>query len=278
MNLISPWTATVQDDIENSRAVWEKKFRDYVFKVYKTSDSLLIVVTWPNNGRIAFRAAFGMNSSFEITNLLDDAHVLLINLENRLGKYEVTINFPNLHLPMFHYKTVFKGNFPMMIPFSPRDIIPLTKGGNIWNTSGDIHMHQSGSRSGILFAGMTKPQAGSFFYFQDLGSMSAYCEATETSLAETVGGSWPEIGFQLPLTEEKPLPADTNFVISDAYIMLSDKIIENEVEKTQQFLNNLAEVYKCLPHPDTVYHDWPEMARNILNDLYTNKGCWTQTK
>ncbi|HSD06663.1 hypothetical protein [Flavobacterium sp.] len=278
MHLVSPWTATVQDDIEKSTVIWEKKFRDYIFKAYNTSNSLLIVVSWPNNARVAFRAAFGMNSFFEITNLFDDGRSLLINLENRIGQYEVRIDFPNPDLPMLHYKTVFKGNFSMMIPFWPRDIMPLTKSGNIWNTSGEIHMHQMGSRTGILYASMTKPKTGSFFYFQDLGSMSAYCEATETSLTETVGGSWPEIGFQLPLSKEKALPADTEFVLSDAYVLFSEEIIKNEAEKTQQFLNNLAAVYQCLPHPETVYHNWPEIAENCLNDLSNNKGCWTQTK
>jgi len=278
MHLISPWTATVQTDIEKSTVLWKKNIRNYTFEIYNAGDSLWITVLWPDHGKMAFRAAFGMNSGFEVTNLFDDGQLLLINLETRLGRYEVRISFPDERHPLFHYTTSLRLNFPMLIPFWPRDIIPLTQKGIIENTNGTIHMHQTGMRSGILFSSMTRPRTGSFFYFQDLGSMSPYCEATETSLAETVGGRWPEMGFQLPLTKDKPLPADIDFTISDAYVLLSEEIIDDEVKKTEEFLNNLAIVYRCLPHPDTIYHDWPKIAEDTIQDLYHNKGCWTQTK
>jgi hypothetical protein len=277
MQLISPWTATVQDDLENGTVLWEKKFHDYSFQLYNTGDSIWIVSLWPNQGKMAFRAAFGMNSCFEVTNLFEDGQKTVLNLVSKLGKYEIEVDFPEDNSPLLHYKTSFNAAFPMTIPFWPRDILPLTEKGNVENTFGTIHAHQVGARSGILFASMTKPAAGSVFYFQDLGSMSPYCEATETSVAETVGGEWPEIGFQLPLTKQKPLPADTDFIISDAYIVFSEQVIKDATAATQQFLNNLAAVYKTLPHPKTEYHKWPEIAKKCLGDLYNNKGCWTQT-
>ena len=278
MHTISPWAATVHADLENSAVIWEKEFQKYTFQVFNTGDSIWIVVTWPNKGQMAFRPAFGMNSCFEVTNLFDDGQLLVINLQTRLGQYEVQISFPDDNAPLLHYTTSFKTNQPLMIPFWPRDIIPLTQNGSVENTNGKIYMNQIGARSGILFASMTKPKAGSFFYFQDLGSMSDYCEATETSLAETVGGSWPEIGFKLPILENKPLPSDQSYTISDAYVLFSADAVENEMQQTTKFLDNLAEVYRFLPHPEVEYHNWPEITENCLQDIFTNKGCWTQTK
>jgi hypothetical protein len=277
MHTISPWAATVHADLENSAVIWEKEFQNYTFQIYNTGDSLWIVVTWPDQGKMAFRPAFGMNSCFEVTNLFDDGQFLVISLQTRLGQYEIQVSFPDVNTPLLHYSTSFKANQPLMIPFWPRDIIPLTRNGSVENTNGNIHMHQIGSRSGILFASMTKPKKGSFFYFQDLSSISAYCEATETSLAETVGGSWPEIGFKLPVTDAKPLPSDEAYLISDAYVLFSENSIDNEIQQTQQFLNNLATVYRCLPHPEVLYHNWPEITENCMEDISTNKGCWTQT-
>ncbi|MFH7019196.1 hypothetical protein [Flavobacterium sp. FlaQc-47] len=277
MQSISPWTATVQSDLENSTVLWEKKFRDYTFQLYNTGDSLWIVTLWPNQGKMAFRAAFGLNSCFEVTNLFDDGQAIVINMTTRIGKYEVTIDFPNGLSPLLHYKTSFKADFPIMIPFWPRDILPLTESGNVENTFGNIHTHQIGARSGHLFLSMTKPKTGSVFYFQDLGSLSAYCEATGTSVAEKVGGDWPEIGFQLPLTENLPLPSDQDYILSDAYVLFSEQIAEDDIQVTHQFLNNLGEIYKCLPHPETEYHNWLEIAKKCQEDLYHNKGCWTQT-
>lgn len=278
MHTISPWAATVHADLENSTVIWEKEFKNYTFQAFNTGDSIWIVAVWPDRGKMAFRAAFGMNSYFEVTNLLDDGALLVINLETRLGKYEVCVTFPESEAVMLHYTTSFKAYMPLLIPFWPRDIIAVTQHGNVENTNGVIHMSQMGSRSGILLASMTKPKTGSIFYFQNLGSLSAYCEATQTTLDDTVGGTWPEIGFQLPVTKDKPLPSDKAYIISDAYVVFSDKIIDNEIQETQQFLNNLAEVYKLLPHPEVIYHNWPEITQNCLNDLQKNKGCWTQTK
>ncbi len=277
MNTISPWAATVQADLENSALIWEKECHKYNFQAYNTGDSLWITVHWPSSGKMAFRPAFGMNSCFEVTNLFDDGQTLVLNLETRLGQYEVIISFPDPGSPLLHYTTTFKANRPLLIPFWPRDIIPLTQKGNVENTSGKIHMNQIGSRSGILFASMTRPKTGSIFYFQDLGSLSAYCEAAQTSIEDTVCGSWPEIGFKLPPALDKPLPDDKPYIISDAYVLFSEDSMDDAVTVTQQFLNNLAAVYRLLPHPEIIYHNWPEITQNCLDDIYNNKGCWTQT-
>lgn len=278
MHTISPWAATVQADLENSTVIWEKEFQNYIFQAFNSGDSIWIVVNWPDNGKMAFRAAFGLNSCFEVTNLFDDGQMLVLNLETRLGKYETTISFPESNSVLMHYKTSFKPNLPLIIPFWPADIIPLTQGGNVENSYGNLHMSQIGSRSGMLFASMTKPKTGSIFYFQDLGSMSDYCEATETNLDNAVGGKWPEIGFRLPVTTEKPLPSDKFYTITDAYVVFSDLVIENEIQETREFLNHLAEVYCALPRPEVIYHNWSEITQKCVDDLHQNKGCWTQTK
>src|SRR5690606_7478915 len=113
--------------------------------------------------------------------------------------------------------------------------------------------------------------------FQNLTAMSAYCDATETSLGESVGGRWPEIGFQFPVNVEKPIPANIEYTISDAYVILDENVPERDCDIAIQFLKNLAEIYMLIPKPEPVYHDWHAIADNVLEDLHLNKGCWTQT-
>ncbi|WP_456312067.1 hypothetical protein [Pseudomonas shirazensis] len=273
MHTVTPWSATAQADIENSEILLERKILNYTYQFYNTGDSLWIVVLMPESGKIAFRAAFAMNSCFEIANLFDDEDTIVIVLNSRLGSYEVRVNFP---ASILHYTTTFTANTALMIPFSPRDIIPLTENGNIENTSGKIHMEQFGSRSGLIFASITKPQTGSFFYFQNLTSLSEYCETTKTESKSTVGGTWPEIGFQLPTTDELPLPAGKAFTISDAFVVFDTEIFEETSTICEHFLNNLVNVYKVLEQPRIEYHDWPEIAQNVITDLTNNKGAWTQ--
>ena len=276
MHTVTPWSATAQADIENSEILWEKKILSYTYQFYNTGDSLWIVAVIPDNGKIAFRAAFAMNSCFEVTNLFEDQDTIIVVLNSRLGTYEVRVDFTSAEVPVLHYTTSFTANVPLLMPFWPRDIIPLTQSGNIANTAGTIHMEQFGSRSGLLFASITKPQTGSFFYFQNLTSLSEYCEATETESKNTVGGSWPEIGFQLPTTDKLPLPAGKAFTISNAYVVLHNEIFEQTTTICEHFLNNLVTIYKLLEQPRIEYHNWPEIAQKVVSDLKNNKGSWTQ--
>jgi hypothetical protein len=275
MNTVTPWSATAQEDIENSELLLERKILDYTYQFYNTGDSLWIVALLPDNGKIAFRAAFGMNSCFEVVNLFDD-ETIVIQLNTKLGSYEVRVDFPDTATPILHYTTTFTANMPLMIPFWPRDIVPLTQNGSIENTAGKIHMEQFGSRSGLLFASITKPKTGSFFYFQNLTSLSEYCEVTQTESKSTVGGTWPEIGFQLPTTDKLPLPSGKAFTISDAYVVLETEIFEETTSICEHFLNNLVKIYKALEQPRIEYHDWPGIAQKVITDLTNNKGAWTQ--
>lgn len=277
MNTITPWTATVQTDLKDGEILLEKTMLGYTFEICNAGNSVWLTAKWPNGAKVAFRTAFGMNSNFEIHNLVDDGDVIVIELGTRIGKYEVRLQFPDAHLPLFHYTTTFNPDLPLLIPFWPRDIVALPANGNVENTSGTIHTHQVGARTGLLYATSKRPKAATFFYFQNLSAIRDYCNATETSLAETVGGSWPEIGFQLPVANDKPLPEKKNYIIADAYVLLSEENPESDFEITQNFLNHLAVIYPLVPKPETRYHDWPDIAQSGLNDLYDSKGCWTES-
>lgn len=274
MNSITSWTATVHADLTDSEVLFEKTESGFVYTLYNTGDSIWIVVQWPNGGKMAFRAAFGLNSTFKLENITENGNAVLISLSTKIGAYELQLEFPDSDSAVFHYATTFHPDFPILIPFWPRDIVPLAQSGHVENTFGKIHFSQVGIRSGLLFASFTKPKTGSFLYFQNLTNLSPYCDATETSLGESVGGQWPEIGFKLPLSSEKPLPTE-KFVISDAYVLLNEKIHDNDVDVASTFIDQLAEIYRIIPKPETKYADWADISRKAFSDLTNNKGCWT---
>lgn len=274
-NPVTPWTATVQADIVNGILIHETILLKFKLQIYNAGDSIWLTAMWPDGAKIAFRLAFGMNSDFEKTTVTKVNDSILIITSTRLGKYTITLSFPEADSVLFRYTTTFKADFSMLIPFWPRDIVPLTSNGNVENTSGIIHTHQVGTRSGHLFFSMTKPKIGSVFYFQNLTAMSPYCEASETSLAETVGGSWPEIGFEFPVNREKPIPAGVEFTISDAFVILDENSIKDDAQVTSEFLNNLAKIYPHITKPEIIYQDWQAIAEKVLPQLHMNKGCWT---
>ena len=275
MNKVSSYAATAQSDIADSPALFEKQFLGYSMFLYNTGDSVWIVIQYPNNTKMAFRAAFALNSKFTVSDIKENNEAVIIELSTGLGNYIVEINLPDNQSPVLHYTTRFKTKTPILIPYSPRDIIPLTKNGQTVNTRGTIHVSQAGTRTGLLFASMASPGTGSFFYMQNLTALSEFCDVTKTSLSGTVGGEWPEMGFQLPAATEIPLPNDKFYTLSDAYILFSHDSPIDAIDISTQYLNNLSILYSILPKPDTNYQDWQQISRKALRDLTINKGCWS---
>src|SRR5690606_34857295 len=134
-----------------------------------------------------------------------------------------------------------------------------------------------GTRLGQLYFSMTRPQNRSVFCFQNLTCLSPYCVACGTTLADSVGDDWPELGFRFAAVPHSPIPSDKESRLPHAQLVLSDQIPQKDKEQAGQFLECLAAVYTLLPKPETQYRNWPEIAEKALHGLQVNKGCWTQT-
>jgi hypothetical protein len=274
MGAISAWTINVQTQLADKTPVFEKVLPQYTLQAYNTGDSFWIVCTWPKGGRVAFRAAFALSGTFSDIKVKAQENTVRFDMETALAHYEVSLKIHNSAIPLFHYTTTIRPLAPMLIPYWPRDIVPLTQTGKIENTIGKIHSRQIGARTGQMFISVTRPATGSVFYFQNLTALGDYCDATQTSAAESVGGEWPEMGYQVPAAKTKPLPA-SRFVVSDAYIIPDAVIPENSFDIAQQYINHLSTVYLEIPKPPTAYRDWPRISKKSISDLTHNKGCWT---
>jgi hypothetical protein len=271
---VSSWAATAQSDIADSPTLAELPFAGSSLHICQSRDSIWVIGNVSGTA-VAFRAASALNSSYVNVKVRSVEGGVHITADTQLGQYRCNIGIPDPEQPVFRYTTTFRAELPISLPQGPRDIIPLTKSGLIQNTAGIVHTQQIGSRSGQMFFSLKRPRGGSVFYFQNLSALSEYCEDSQTSIGETVGGVWPEIGFRLPVNEEHPIEADKEYTINDAFVLLSDSIPENDYETASQFINYLAAVYKYLPKPETDYRDWPDISRKSLADLTSKPGCWT---
>ena len=106
--------------------------------------------------------------------------------------------------------------------------------------------------------------------------MSPYCQDSETSLVDRVGGQWPEIGFSFPVNPDKPIPANKEYTISDAFVLFSLNNPDDNLEVTERYLDHLAAIYRHLPKPEIGYSDWSSIAEKSLVGLTNHKGCWQQ--
>ncbi|GAA4904713.1 hypothetical protein [Mucilaginibacter defluvii] len=272
MTGVSAWAATAAEQFKKSNEpVFTITVKDFFFDVQKSTDSLWIVVTWPGGANMAFRTAYSPDNII-LDKTEETENGVNLQLHSSAGKFNVELSFLKGDAPLLHYTVTFTPGRELFVPFWPRDVfVPEDKKGS----EGVIYVSQTGGRSGLIYAGYTKPKAGSFLYFQNLTALADYNNDTETSASGVVGGRWPELGLSLPAALNKPLQAKKKYVISDAWVHLTTDIGENQFEISKGFLNALGQVYPYLPKPETPYHDYPDILQKALHDLQNNKGCWS---
>jgi hypothetical protein len=278
MNGISPWQAAASAELSNDNLplLFNKSIGVYTFSVYFSPSGLYIRAESPN-GDVAFRAAYSPDTKLKVVRKKLTVEGIDISMRSILGTFKTRIEIIAKEYPILKFTTFFVPETDMHIPFWPRDIIfPENK--NQDKAMGTVHVKQVGTRSGILHFSLEKKNKGSVFYFQNLTSLQRYNQDTRTSAAETVGGSWPEIGFSLPPTVDYPLKKKTQYTLSDTIIAFDEKTRETESALTDQYLNMLASVYIEIPPRKTNYVHWPDILEKGLHDLTESPGCWCQVE
>lgn len=277
---VSPWILSLLDELGNEKRAprWTYSFQDFSFELVEGAQSLWIITRFPAGGEVAFRAAYCPDGKLEIDEIRQKENGIDVEISSTVGGFRMELDFPNPDHPMLHCKTSINPVAPLLIPFWPQDMIPLGRKEDLTDSEGVIYAKQVGPRSGLTYFSLTRPRGGAVLYFQNLTSLNDYARQTETSLADVVGGEWPELGLALPATTETPLEADRETVISDAYVIFSRVVPEDDLEMAPQFLDMLAQVYLALPRVETDYIHWPDIAKKALRDLTNSGKCWTKEK
>nr|WP_294944452.1 hypothetical protein [uncultured Mucilaginibacter sp.] len=278
MNATSPWANAVKTLFhrQDLPAIFQQDIAGYGIKVHNLNNALWIAVTCPNGTQAILRPAYAPNDHLQLGRVVKNEDGLTVNLSAGIGHYRVALQLPDKTKPLVRYTTTFVANEPVLVPFWPRDVVVTGPDGSDRDTKGTIYVSQVGTRSGLQYFSMEEPQSGAALYFQNLTALNDYARATETSLGNTVGGDWPELGFALPPTlKGKPIPAHQEIVLSDAFIAFSPVNPKDEMAQAKQFLNLLADIYLHLPKPATQYYNWPGMVDKGLHDLEFSHGCWS---
>lgn len=278
MHALSPWALSANNNLaDNPKAIFEETAGHFHFKVIPTLDSIWIQSELPSGGCVSFRAAFSPGTGFEIVNSnINQKNGIALKVNSAIGKQKISITIDQeKQIPVLRYTTSLIPAKDLMMPSWPKDILFNGKNGNAEQTLGKIHASQFGTRTGFLYMSETRPKSATLLYLQNLTNLSDYCEQTATSLGDTVGGAWPELGFSLP-PSKKPLKAGKEVILSDAFIAFSDDVPEKESELARLYLDLLARIYLLLPKPETEYKHWPDILDNGLKDLIDSPGCWSQ--
>ena len=129
MNATSPWAVAACHLLANKDlpVIYEKSVRDYKFRIFNTSDSCWLVAEWLRACRMAFRVAYSPNADLEIKGLNESSADIILDIKSVIGKYKVRIAFTEAEQPVIRYATTLAPSAPLLIPFWPRDILPLFK-------------------------------------------------------------------------------------------------------------------------------------------------------
>jgi hypothetical protein len=277
---VSPWLLSLIDELGRERKDphWTYSLEDISFELVEGTQSLWFVARFPAGGQVAFRVAYCPDGRLEIDEIRRTETGIEVDISSTVGGFRTVLKFPRPDRALLHCKTTINPAAPLVIPFWPRDVIPLGKEEDLTDSEGVIYTKQVGPRTGMVYFSLTRPKGGTVLYFQNLTSLNDYARQTETSLAEVVGGEWPELGLALPCTTEKPLEADREIVISDAYVVFSREVPQDDLQMAPQFLDMLTQIFLALPRNETEYIHWPEVAEKSLRDLEQDERCVSEVR
>ncbi|RZL17115.1 MAG: hypothetical protein EOO89_09520, partial [Pedobacter sp.] len=275
MNELSPWAVSAYSHLAEARhPVLTKEIGGLKVCYLLTTDSLWITAERKGEQRVAFRALYCPGNAPEIENVKDEKQSTIIHIACDTGRFKVQIALSGtIKLPVIRYTTTLIPAADLLIPYWPKDIVI---GSNVNVPKGVIHAGQEGTRTGFIYFSTGKSNGSSVFYLQNLTALGDYCDQTETSLGNSVGGKWPELGFSLPVSTVKALRAAKEVVISDALVAIENTVPATEAEMVQQYFRMLGSIYLLMPKPDTIYQDWPAILDKGLKDLNNSPGCWSQ--
>ena len=199
-------------------------------------------------------------------------------IESPIGELHVELTQPDPALPLLRWKTSLTPTQKLVIPFWPRDLIPIDGSDNLLETHGILYATQRGPKVGITYGSLANPPAGAFLYLQNFTSLNDYCHATHTNPFGAVAGEWPEMGFALPTTTEHPLTPGKRVVLSDAFVHVSPQVPKDHQDCARTFLDLLSPIFLQLPRPKTQYHDWLRLAQESMHDLSESDACITRRR
>ncbi|WP_128546222.1 hypothetical protein [Larkinella soli] len=269
---VSQWVPGIREALAGDREEVPMALAFGRLEACADSHSLWLIFRFPKGAGIALRTSYDPLASGRYSLHRKNDRQFEFQTEGSLGTVRVLIECLDTDGLVLHYTTRLTPAHGFRPGAFPRDLCVLDKKGDPMGTEGTVFVTQNGPTAGLAYFTITRPEAGTVLYFQNLTALNPYCQTTGTEPSGVVSADWPELGLALP-EAHKPLRAGTEVVLSDAYIALTEQIPSGDGEVADRFLEALASLYPFLPKPETGYLDWPLAADQTLRSLTRSKAC-----
>ena len=182
---------------------------DLTIRLHRTATSVFAIVRRKGStGGLAVRAAF-VPTSFDCAVLPpEDGEVARLRLTSAMGEHIVSCFSDRLAVERLRITTRFTPARPMILPPAPRDLYPFGTNDDPLRAQGVVEASQRGLNTGLLYFRIDAPAFGNILYIQNFTASNTYFQATGTVPREAVAGSWPELGYALPVPEADADPAE----------------------------------------------------------------------
>lgn len=249
---------------EKTRKIGEVRFGDRCAELRLGDDSLWAIIGGVGGTAISLRCAWAPGASLE---LQSDEKAEDIVILSSLGTYRVRVSTPAANANILRVTTRLTPSDDVKVPWWPRDLFPLGSDNDPAASNGEILAAQRGLNTALLYGRLDAPAEGSFFYLQDLTALNDYFNMTGTEPDGVVGGEWPELGYCIPATRDKPLLKGEEVAIYDTFLRIDPQDVSEKTVEARIFLEHQAAVYPFLHRPEPQFHDWPGKAEQTLQDL-----------
>jgi hypothetical protein len=226
----------IEELLSDRHRLWSREFGDSTLEIVFTRSGIWIMLNWRSGASVAFRAAFSPGA-LTVKKCSVEGDALLIDADTRIGRQvcDIAVNGSDGALT---FRTLVLPRSYLTFEAWSRDIVPLTPASP---SSGELHSSEADHRAGQIHG--TVDGGGGFLYLQELASLSAFCGATRATLAHTVGGEWPEVGFVPPRGRKALSPSDGPTVLTHAHVAWNSMTPSQPGEVVEQQLALLEAIY-----------------------------------
>lgn len=270
---LTPYALEAQRDLQ-ARDAPLARFRvgDLAVDVTVAGSSLWTIIRRAGAGGLALRSVY-LPAPFECNAAKrQPGEAARIGVKSALGDHLVIYSTEAEALESLRVTVQFKPAVRTSIPFMPRDLLPLDAKDDPVGAKGIVEARQRGLNVGVIYFHVDDPPLGNILYLQNLTALNDYFLATGTNPRDAVGGTWPELGYLMPVAppagaEETHLAPNREVLLSDVILVLRHEAPPHERESARQFLQMLGAAYKLLDLPDTQFRDWVWRAERTAADL-----------
>jgi hypothetical protein len=270
---LTPYALEARRDLQ-ARDAPLARFRvgDLAVDVTVAGSSLWTIIRRAGAGGLALRSVY-LPAPFECNAAKrQPGDAARIGVKSALGDHLVIFSTEAEALESLRVTVQFKPAVRTSIPFMPRDLLPLDARDDPLGAKGIVEARQRGLNVGVIYFHVDDPPLGNILYLQNLTALNDYFLATGTNPKDAVGGTWPELGYLMPVAppaeaEETHLAPNREVILSDVILVLRHVAPPHERESARQFLQMLGAAYKLLDLPETQFRDWVWRAERTATDL-----------